>query len=136
MVVNWKVVFGAGIALLLSGVLVGFVGGGITSQTESAALSAYISGVVGHFILYLAVFAWVGYRQRQKPILHAILAYILALSLALGLVTALHLGLSLPPTAPQPLLVQAIDWAVAISSAIGGLLLGRKLAKSVPQAHA
>lgn len=136
MAINWKVVCIAGIALLLSGVFVGFVSGRTTPQTESAVLSAYIGNTFLHFILYSLVFSWVGYRQRQSQVLHAVLAYLLSLALAIAIMATLYVGLSLSPSEPQPLVLQAIDWVVTICSAAVGLLVGRNVAKFVLRTHA
>lgn len=128
MVVNWKIVGTAGCALLLSGVLIGFLEPGAPSRSEIGVMSAYVGGLLGLFLLYSLAFAWIGYRQRHRPIIHAVLAYLLASTLAVSIVTFLDFALSLPSTEPQPLVLQAVDWVVAMMSAGFGLFVGRSLA--------
>jgi hypothetical protein len=136
MIVNWKLVGTAGCALLLSGVVTGFLEAGGTPQARSEVLAAYIGSTLVHFSLYSVVFCWIGYSQRHRPVVHAVLAYIMAAALAVSILALLEFLLSLPPTTPQPILLQAIDWAVALTSATVGLWVGRRLARRLPRAHA
>ena len=136
MVANWKLVGVAGCALLLSGILIGFWEAGASPQSESAVLSAYLVGILGQFVLYSLVFSWIGYRQRHRPIVHAVLAYLLASALAVSLLALLNSSLSLPSADPKPLVLHAVDWVVAIASAVFGLVVGRRFADRALQAHA
>lgn len=128
---NWKLVSLAGVALMFSGVLAGLLDSIATSplQSDSERLASFLAAMLGHFVFYTAVFSWIGFRQEQRPVIHAVLAYILATVLTLAIWAGLKAALSLPgPIEPRPLVLQAIDWTVTVFSAIVGLGLGRRLA--------
>ena len=132
---NWKIIFAAGLMLLMSGVLIGFVGGGHTSQSKHTAMAWYAGDLVAHFLLYSATFAWVAYRQPRHLVVHAALAVLVAFILATASLAVVGTILPLPPT-DRPLILQAIDWAVTAISAVVGLSLGHHQAKKARAAHA
>jgi len=132
---NWKIIFGAGLLLLLSGVLIGIVDGGHTSNSKHAAMAWYGGDLAAHFLLYSATFAWVAYRQSLHLVVHAALAVLVAFILATGSLAVVDTFFPLPPI-DRPLILQAMDWAVTAISAVVGLSLGHHLAKKRRVAHA
>jgi hypothetical protein len=126
---NWKIIFIAGLLLLLAGVSIGFVGGGFTPQSREMVLRQYIGELGAHFLLYAAVFVWLGYRQRRRPIAHAVMALLVASTIAMAMMAAITNSFSLSTIERSPLLLVAIDWGVTIAALASGLLVGCQWAK-------
>jgi hypothetical protein len=126
---NWKLIFKAGLLILLSGVTIGFVESGFTPQSREMVLTKYIGALGADFLLYAAVFAWIGYRQLHRPFVHAVAAYLVSFILATTIMAALTSFFSLPEGERQPLLLIAVDWSVFAVALAVGLVVGGYLAK-------
>jgi hypothetical protein len=127
---NWKLIFKAGLLILLSGVSIGFVESGFTPGSKEMMLTKYIGALGAHFLLYAAVFAWLGYRQLHRPFVHAIAAWLVSFIIATAIMAAFRSFFSLPKSEAQPLLLIAVDWVVTAMALGIGLLVGRHLANS------
>ena len=127
---NWKLIFKAGLLILLSGVAIGFVESGFTPDSKQMVLTKYITVLGAHFLLYAAVFAWLGYRQPYRHFVHALAAWLVSFILATAIMTAFRSFFSFPESDGQPGLLVAVDWAVTAVALAVGLLVGRHLAQN------
>ena len=125
---NWKLIFIAGLLLLLSGVSIGFVEGGFSPQSRETVLKQYIGVLGAHFLLYAAVFVWLGFRQRRRRLAHAVMALLVSSIIAMAIMAAVTDLASLSTIERRPLLLVAIDWGVTIAALAAGLLVWRQLA--------
>ena len=118
---NWKVVFAYGVALILAGVVIGFVESGF--ELEQSFFAGYAVLLVAYFLIFVTL----AYRQAQRPFAHAVLAVAVEVALAAAILGAINYFLRIPPDDTYVFIL--IEWAITLVALCTGVPAGTALRK-------
>ena len=113
---NWKVVFGYGLALLLAGTIIGFVEGGFDR------IDVFAIGYTVHLVSYFLIFVVLAYRHTQRPLAHAALAAVAETAFATAILGAINYFLPIPPS--ETIVLTIVEWVIKLVALLTGVPTG------------